>query len=134
MYLNLLKENEKELFIGLAYDLASADGDYSDDEKTLINSYCQEMQIIFDKNNVVSPAVNIINEIAEKTGDQVKKIIVFELIGLAMVDGNYNENERMLINQIQEKFKIDSGFADKCEGVLVDYIAFQGKINQLVLD
>lgn len=37
MYLNLLKENEKELFICLAYDLASADGNYSDEEGVISN-------------------------------------------------------------------------------------------------
>lgn len=133
MYLSLLKENEKELFIGLAYDLASTDGDYSNEEKVIINGYCQEMKIIFDEKNMIKAVEDIVDEITKKSDDQIKKIIIFELIGLAMVDGNYDENERVLIKQIEEKFMVGNGFADKCEGVISEYIAFQSKINQLVL-
>lgn len=133
VYLHLMNEKEKELFIGLAYGLASADGDYSDEEKVLIDGYCKEMQITFDEKGMVRPAADIIDEMAEKSDGQIKKIIVFELIGLAMVDGNYEGSERTIINQIEEKFQMDTGFADKCEKVISDYIAFQSKINQLVL-
>lgn len=37
-----------------------------------------------------------------------------------------DENERILINQIEEKFKIGVGFAKMCEGVISEYIAVQG--------
>lgn len=43
MYLAVLSKEAKELFLGLAFDLASADGNYSDEEKVIINGYCQEM-------------------------------------------------------------------------------------------
>lgn len=133
MYLNLLKEKEKKLFIGIAHNLAVSDGDYSDKENIVINSYCQEMHILFDEKNVVKSVVDIAREIAENSSDKVKKIFIFELIGLAMIDGNYDENERTLIKQMEDIFHIDTGYADKCEQVITEYIAFQGKINQIVL-
>ena len=36
MYLASLSQEEKELFLGLALVLAASDGEYSDDEKTII--------------------------------------------------------------------------------------------------
>lgn len=134
MYLNLLKEKEKELFIGLAYDFAAADGNYSDDEKLIINGYCQEMNISFEQKSMVKPAIDIVREISEDSSKQVKKVFIFELIGLAIVDGYYDENERTLIKQMEDKFQIDAGYADKCEQVISEYVAFQRKINQLVME
>ena len=42
MYLTLLNEKEKEIFLGVAFQLAAVDGYYSDEEKEMINGYCQE--------------------------------------------------------------------------------------------
>ena len=39
MYLALLNEEKKKLFLDLSYCIASADGVYSDDEKLMISSY-----------------------------------------------------------------------------------------------
>lgn len=133
MYLNLLKENQKKLFISLAYNLAFADGDYSDEEKNLINGYCQEMQIVFEENSIVESMDDIIDEILRCASEQEKKIFIFELIGLAMIDGDYDENERILIKKIEDKIQIESGYAESCEGVINEYITFQEKLNLLVL-
>ena len=133
MYLALLNKREKELFLGLAYDLASADGDYSTEEQAVMNEYCQEMQFEFQINTMVKKAETIIDEIKKSSSDKVKKIFIFELIGLAMADGHFDAKERKLINKMEEEFDVESGLAKRCEEILTEYIAFQGRINQLIL-
>ena len=133
MYLALLDEKEKELFLGLAYDLASADGDYSDEEKAVINGYCQEMQIPFES-KMIKPVDDIIAEINSRSDERVKKIFILELIGLAMSDDIYGDNEKALIRKMEKEFNADKDFAEKCENILNEYIAFQGRINQLILE
>lgn len=50
-----------------------------------------------------------------------------------MADGNYDEDERALINKLEVEFDIGLGFAKKCVTILNEYIAFQTKLNQLIL-
>ena len=133
MYLAMLSGEEKELFLGLAYALASSDGNYSDEEKAMMNGYCQEMQITFVKEEMVKPTEYLLKRFNEISNHKTKKIIVFEAIGLAMADGSYDDSERELIARIEENFQLETGFAEKCESILSEYILFQAKINQLII-
>lgn len=134
MYLALLNEKEKEMFLDVAFNLVAVDGNYSDEEKAVINGYCQEMQCIFDEKTMVKPMDVLIKDIKSNSNNRIKKIFVFELIGLALADGNYDEDERELINKLEMEFDIGLGFAKKCEDILNEYIAFQTKLNQLILE
>ena len=132
MYLSLLNESEKAVFLGMAYNIANIDGDYSDAEKSMINGYCQELQCQFDEKSMIKPMESLVQTIKVGSNEIVKKIFVFELIGLGMADGNYDNNERKFISQMIEEYNLDYDFANKCEGILNEYIRFQGKINELV--
>ncbi len=123
MFLSLLNEKQKLLFLGLVYDLASFDGDYSDAEKLMISSYCQEMQMKFDQNNVVKSSNEIIESMNAECGVREKKIIVFEAIGLALTDNNYDVSEKEFIASMISKLNIEKDYDVKCENVLRDYIS-----------
>ena len=133
MYLALLDEKEKELFLGLAYNLAAADGNYSDEEKAVISGYCQEMQFGFDEKNMVKATDVLLDLINSNSSMKTKKIIIFELVGLAMADASYDADERALINLAEKQFGVKKGYANNCEGELSKYIEFQTKLNQIVL-
>ena len=133
MYLVMLNSQEKELFLGLAYAIASSDGTYSDVEKKMINAYCQEMQIDFKEDSMIKPVEDIILTFTKVSSEEIKKIVVFEAIGIAMVDGGYDENERKIIIEMEEKFKLEAGFNKKCESLLNEYISIQHRMNQLII-
>ena len=133
MYLAQLTENQKRLFLGLAYHIASADGNYSDDENLMIKSYCAEMNIEFDLNNLSAQPDEIIARIKAECEEKSRKIIIFELIGLALVDHNYDDAERTIINTAMDRLDINKSFGVQCEKLLNEYIEFQNKINALVL-
>lgn len=132
MYLALLKNEEKELFLGLAYNLATLDRDYSDIEKATIAGYCQEMQIIFER-KMVKSLEEILIRINKISDEITKKIVVFEAVGLAMVDNNYEDSERNVIARMENIFELEIGFSVKCESILNEYISLQGRLNQLIL-
>ncbi len=94
MYLGILENKNKELFLNLAYNLALSDGDYSEDEEMMIKSYCNEMQIELDMKNINRSIDSTIKEMSEECNIRDKKIIVFESIGLSMSDGCYCEEEK----------------------------------------
>lgn len=133
MYLSMLSRNQKELFLELAYQLAFADKDYSENEKNMMKAYCQEMQLP-EKVEEFSKGLNeIIDDLNAECSETEKKIVLFEIVGFALVDGNYDENEKCLIRSVQKKFEIEPEYINNCEKILEEYISFQTKINTLVL-
>lgn len=134
MYLSLLREDEKNLFLELAYEVSNIDGDFGEAEKIMIDSYCEEMKIV---NNIdfdyKSHAEEIEKNIIENCGMRTKKIIIFEIVGLAMSDGKYDVEEKEYISKLAEKFMIDNDYIYKCENVIDEYMSFQNRINMLVI-
>ena len=69
MYLKLLNEEQKELFLDLALIIAQADGVYAESEVNTIQEYCYEMNIPLDRttpkftlNQLVEVMANSTNE------------------------------------------------------------------------
>ena len=91
------------------------------------------MQMEFDKKTMVKPIDEIIRKFSQKSDLKTKKIIVFEAVGLAMADNNYDDNERAIILDMENKFGLDKSFGDECEKVIGEYISFQNRMNNLVI-
>lgn len=133
MYLSILSNEEKKLFLGLAFGLASSDGDYSAKEQATIQSYCHEMQAEFDKKTMVKPIDDIIQVLSQNSNQKTKKIIVFEAIGLAMADDKFDDNERAIVSKMEKSFGIDEKYGVECEKVINEYLSLQNRINNLVI-
>ncbi|GAA0790212.1 hypothetical protein [Hathewaya limosa] len=134
MYLAILNSEEKELFLSLAHGLALAEGDFGDEEKATIEGYCREMNISPIKKENIKSLEETIKSLGEISDERIKKIIIFEAIGLAMADNNYDDNERKIVVNMEKVFKLNKGFANDCEMILNEYISFQNRINYLILD
>lgn len=132
MYLGMLSCEEKDLFIQLAINIASVDGDYSDVEKTMINSYCLEMGVnnSVEKNKSILSIIERFNIIST---EQIKRIVLFEAIGLALSDRNYDKKEEETIIDIAKTFNIDIQFVEESKKIVNEYFDFQQRINDLVL-
>ena len=103
MYLSILNNREKQLFLGLAYGLAAFDGEYSEQEQAMIHGYCEEVQMEFQEETMVKPLDDIIEIFKENSSERIKKIVIFEAIGLAMSDNNYQDSERNVILKMEEE-------------------------------
>ena len=113
MYLNLLKDNEKELFLEMAYYLAAADGNYSDSEKLMMKEYGKEMQVEILHGTIKRTVEEILDEINNKSDEKTKRIFIFELVGLTLVDGCYDESEKEFINKMANKFSVNGQLTRK---------------------
>ncbi len=134
MYLALLNKEQKEIFLGLAYNLSNIDGDYSSPEQQMIESYCGEMNIEYS-DSIAKVELNTIMENINKIFDNKSiKIVLFELIGLAMVDNNFDKSEYAFLNSIQNLFSVDSEFMSKAENYIKKYLELQLNINTLILN
>ena len=133
MYLNLLKDNEKELFLEMAYYLAAADGNYSDSEKLMMKEYCKEMQVEILHGTIKRTVEEILDEINNKSDEKTKRIFIFELVGLTLVDGCYDESEKEFISKMANKFSVNGQLTGKIENTLREYIMLQDEMNKLIL-
>lgn len=133
MYLSLLNDNQKSLFLSIALYLAKVDNDYSEEERRIIQSYCVEMNITEENFVHSNNIMEIISSIDECSDNRAKRIIVLEAVGLAIIDGDYSENEKKVIKLMNTYFGLDDCFLDQCENLISQFVEFQKQFNQLIL-
>lgn len=106
MFLNELNKKESIVFINLVEILAKIDDVFAQSEKELINEYIEEFSLtseIIEKLTFESS----VKELSSST-DRVRNIIYFELIGLALADGSYDEKEVKFLNDLAVQFNIST--------------------------
>lgn len=134
MYLNNLNEKLKNLFLNIAYLIAKADGEFSESEKNLLDSYSTELQMECNIETLTLGINDILKEIKENANITEYKIIIFEAVGIAMSDGDYSESEKEIIRKAQSEFGLSDNFEKLCELLIGKYLSLQADINDLVLD
>ena len=132
MYLALLNEKEKNLFLDFAQFLSASDGNIGVEEVEMLKAYCAEMNISTQFKKSSKSVENIIEEINSVSDDRSKKIIIFELIGLALSDSCYDESEKRLITEAIQIFDMDENYIQECEKVITEYISVQNRVNNLI--
>lgn len=134
MFLELLTDQQKELCIELAINLASSDGNFSQKERMLIEGYCADAGVTYDFRKEVLPLQAIIENLIIDAGLTEKKIIIFEMMRLAVVDNVFHENEKDLIHDLAVQFEVDLDYVRECEETIKEYVAIQEKMNRLVIN
>ena len=133
MFLSLLNFNQKKLFISLAFNLAVSDGEFSENERMVIKSYSAEMEMELKLEDIDLDIDHVVSEINSLCGVREKKIIVFEMIGLAMSDYHYDDGERAIVHKVLETFGLDAEFGIFCEKKLAEYLNLQEELNAKIL-
>lgn len=91
MFLKELNHEEAVAFANLLDQFASVDDVIAREEKRLIEDYINELGLSNGKIGILS--YNEVMNILKRSRERIKRIIYFELIGLALVDGNYGDIE-----------------------------------------
>lgn len=104
MLLIQLEAKEKFAFLKLAHYIAKSDGDYSTQEKEIIEEYCFEMGI--DNFELPFESIDIDEVINTFRCKKSKCIILMELMILAHCDDTYNEAENAILSNLAKKLDI----------------------------
>ncbi len=98
MFLKEFNNEESTAFINLVNRFANIDNVLAKEEKRLIKDYIKELGLenIEIDNLSYDESINIL----KKSKERIKKIAYFELIGLALVDGNYGDKEVDYLDKI----------------------------------
>lgn len=137
MFLNELNKKEAIDFISLVETLAKIDNTFAQSEKELINEYKQELSLTSETIEKLDFEASV-KELAAST-DRIRNIIYFELVGLALADGAYDEKELKFLNDLAVQFKISPEkqkefinyfkmVKEAYESTVIDY---EGKIESL---
>lgn len=104
MFLKELNKDESMCFLNLVSIFAKVDNKFSKEEKVLVDEYREELGIHIEEIKTIEydEIINILKE----SSDRSKKIIYFELVGLALVDGEYEDEEIDFIEKIAAEFNI----------------------------
>ena len=104
MFLNELSKNEGIAFMQLVKGLANSDNTFAKEEKNLYTDYLEELSI--KENEIPDANLSSIYENLKNSSERNKNIIYFELIGLALIDGEYDEKEVEFLEGIGGKLEI----------------------------
>lgn len=132
MYLNIISTTIKPHFLILAKSLCKIDGVYDDKERATISAYCKEMDIA-NTDFSTKDLKETIEYLAANCTNQEKKIIVFELVGLACVNHAFTKDERELIHLASQSFNLSDIYVNDCEKLIQQYFSLQESINKLVM-
>ena len=86
MYLAMLDNEKRHLFLDLELYISKIDGDFSEQEKRVIDTHCIEMHI--DNNNYESETSydEMMSRLSETFSKQEKRIVFIELLATVLAD------------------------------------------------
>lgn len=105
MYLSELNTKQKNRFLDLGISLAVADGDFSDTEKNTIHLLCDEMRIA-DRYTAEVSREEVVRFFTTEASSRIQRIVVFELLGIAMADSVYETREHETMIEMASAFSI----------------------------
>ena len=104
MFLKELSKDESICFLNLVSIFAKVDNEFAKEEKVLLDEYKEELGLINKEVEVIE--YNEIIEILKSSSKKSKIIIYFELVGLALVDGNYENQEIDFLDKVAAELEI----------------------------
>lgn len=106
MFLNQLAPTTKEVFLKICVHAALADGVFAEEEKQLLFAYCKELDVEPHVPETPETFEELLNSLSATTSSAEKNIIVLEILGLVMIDNDYDEKEKVFIKTLAEGFEI----------------------------
>lgn len=105
MYLHLLNEKQKSLFMKLAVKATETNGAVTEEEKEMLGAFAKEMQIC-PVYSVEEPEETILQDLYAISSSKALRIIAFEILGIMFSDMEYDKAEESFVAKMTRKFEI----------------------------
>lgn len=130
MFLSGLTPKQQEAFLNLAYTMVYADGRLDKAEKKLFESYNLELDADLSK----AHKVDFNEELAtfDNCAQKVKTAVFFELYAIALIDKEYPEEEKMLVDIMQKRLEITDAKMQEMRDGVTALTAVYDKLNKIV--
>lgn len=110
MFLQTMNTEEKERFLEFVYKVANIEGEFTEEEQEIINSYKNELGLseIPETSNIEG----LIGYFSTKA-DEMKKIVLFEIIGLINADDKIAKEEEDILSKVVASFDLDNEVVER---------------------
>lgn len=148
MFLKMVNEQCQDDFLKLAMELCWTDGNFGDAEREMMRLYGEEVGKTDEELAIYYEGVekdrgksspcksrmrSLIENIKDNSEEQERKIILFELLGLAYADADFAKEEQEFIQSTKEVLGIEDVFVKEASLLLEQYMELQEKITKHVL-
>jgi len=114
MYLSELNIGEKKNFLELAKHAMGLNGEHKVEEQTIYQSFVQECSLEshpLSKQDSIDSVIKVLT----KSKGKSKRIVLLELFGILLADGEVCKEESDFMEQISDAFSVDSYEAKKIQ-------------------
>lgn len=132
MYLSQLETSDRKTFLELAHITANSDGVIVDQEIEILERYRDEMNLSHKEYEIQNISMETIIGELKSRSDEIKKIILFELMAIAFSDGIYDENQKQIMKYLQDSFEISPEEYEKLKELLNQLNQIYEKINSAI--
>lgn len=131
MYLNRLSNEQKELFLDLCIHAAGSNGDFSADEKLMLDQYCDEMNIPVRYEEKASVA-ELTARLTEISAPEELRMILIETVSLMLADNEFDEQEKAFMSAVCAKLGLADKDVDEVSALLREVTELYGRINSFI--
>ena len=131
MYLNQLNLTEKNAFMSLSIHAANADGVVDDSETLLFQNFCKEMEIPYlDPKNCAD--LDQVIKVFAASAPRIKKIVMFELLGLLYTDGEFSQPEQVFAHKVAEGIGVSDSVMKQLSEMVERYYGLLMEISVII--
>lgn len=134
MFLNYLKDTNKDKFLKLCVHAALANGIFKEEQKEIFKAYCRELGV---EEHIPETSDNF-EELAEsifKDSTEIeRKIIVLEILALIKSDGVYDDDEKEFMEKLASYLQVNEDVQLKLEELLRQYLVISADMYSFIFE
>lgn len=115
MFLQNVPQKYKKLFMDLAYTMMGIDGKYEDEEKLALRSCQEELGLTQYRGSTIDLDDANLLLVQDRT---LRAEMYFELLGIALSDSEYSDEELGAMKKIQKAWEIPTEFDKTAQEII----------------
>lgn len=115
MFLQNVPQKYKKLFMDLAYTMMGIDGKYEDEEKLALRSCQEELGLTQYQGSTIDLDDANLLLVQDRT---LRAEMYFELLGIALSDSEYSDEELEAMKKIQKAWEIPTEFDKTAQEII----------------
>lgn len=122
MFLNYLKEDNKEYFLKVCVHAALSNGIFAEEQKETLDSYCREMNVEVHTPDTQESFLDLLKLVSKNTTSAERNIFVIETLALIKADGIYDEKEKSFMTELVKGLNVSESELERFSELLDKYI------------
>ncbi len=133
MFLQMISDKQKDLFMKLAIKAAEVNGIVEYEEKNMLKAFSIEMGIQ-PLYNTEASLDSIVSELKELSDEKSRRIILFEILGILISDSEFDDKEKSFVDELTKAFSISVEQKNDMIGLINEYLNVYKKISKVVIE